>query len=45
MSYAVTITAQAEADLRSIFEYIAFDLHPFKMRRDSFPGWEKTFTL
>jgi toxin ParE1/3/4 len=26
MSYAVTITAQAEADLRSIFEYIAFDL-------------------
>lgn len=26
MSYAVEITAQAEADLRGIFEYIAFEL-------------------
>lgn len=26
MSYAVEISAQAEADLRGIFEYIAFDL-------------------
>ena len=27
MSYSVTITDKADEDLRSIFEYIAFDLH------------------
>lgn len=30
MSYSVEISAQAEADLRGIFEYIAFELQSFQ---------------